>query len=77
MARITDSTGTDWALMAVKDAAGRVYIRAYRNAWDAQKKRSNVKAKFRWGVSLTTAVFVFRSASSSVALPMPRAMVLG
>ena len=29
MARIVDSTGTDWALMAAKDSVGRVYIRAY------------------------------------------------
>ena len=49
MARIIDSTGTDWALMAVKDAAGRVYIRAYRNAWDAKKKRSYIQAKIQVG----------------------------
>ena len=45
MARIVDSTGTDWALMAAKDSVGRVYIRAYRNAWDVEKKRSYVQAK--------------------------------
>ena len=49
MAKITDSTGTNWALMAAKDSAGRVYIRAYRNAWDAQKKRSNVKSIIQVG----------------------------
>ena len=49
MAKITDSTGIDWALMAAKDSAGRVYIRAYRNAWDAQKKRSYVKSKIQVG----------------------------
>ena len=45
MARIVDYTGTDWALMAAKDSVGRVYIRAYRNAWDVERKRSYVQAK--------------------------------
>ena len=49
MARIVDSTGTDWALMAAKDSVGRVYIRAYRNAWDVEKKRSYVQAKIQVG----------------------------
>ena len=49
MAKITDFTGIDWALMAAKDSAGRVYIRAYRNAWDAKKKRSYMKSKIHVG----------------------------
>lgn len=49
MSRIIDSTGTDWALMAIKDSVGRVYIRAYRNAWDPIKKRSYVQGKVQVG----------------------------
>lgn len=49
MEKITDFTGIDWALMAAKDSAGRVYIRAYRNAWDAKKKRSYMKSKIHVG----------------------------
>lgn len=35
--------------MSCKDSAGRVYIRAYRNRWDAQKKRSCVDARIQVG----------------------------
>ena len=40
MAKITDSQGKQWGLMASKDAMGRIYVRAYQNKWDVQKSRS-------------------------------------
>ena len=49
MTRINDSSGTSWALMRVKDSVGRIYIRAYRNAWDPIKKRSYLQAKVQVG----------------------------
>lgn len=49
MTRINDSSGTSWALMQVKDSVGRIYIRAYRNAWDPIKKRSYLQAKVQVG----------------------------
>ena len=45
MAKITDSQGKQWGLMASKDAMGRIYVRAYQNKWDVQKSRSYVAAK--------------------------------
>ncbi len=42
MAKITDSQGKQWGLMASKDAMGRIYVRAYQNKWDVQKSRSYV-----------------------------------
>lgn len=49
MARITDKDGKSWALMSCKDKAGRVYVRAYRNQWDATKKRSYVAERIQVG----------------------------
>ncbi|MDO4938218.1 MAG: hypothetical protein Q4E62_09900 [Sutterellaceae bacterium] len=49
MAKIQDSEGKSWALMALKDPAGRVYIRAYINGWDAVKKRSYVQHRIQVG----------------------------
>ena len=49
MAKITDSQGKQWGLMASKDAMGRTYVRAYQNKWDAQKGRSYVAAKVQVG----------------------------
>ena len=49
MARITDSSGKSWSLMSCKDKAGRIYIRAYRNRWDPQKRRSSVEARIQVG----------------------------
>lgn len=39
MYQITDISGKFWSLMSCKDLAGRIYIRAYRNRWDAEKKK--------------------------------------
>ena len=47
--QITDNSGKSWSLMPCKDSAGRVYIRAYRNRWDAEKKRSCVDARIQVG----------------------------
>ena len=49
MAKITDSQGKQWGLMASKDAMGRIYVRAYQNKWDVQKSRSYVAAKVQVG----------------------------
>ena len=49
MPQITDNSGKSWSLMSCKDSAGRVYIRAYRNRWDAEKKRSCVDARIQVG----------------------------
>ena len=49
MAHITDSSGKSWSLMSCKDKAGRIYIRAYRNRWDPQKRRSSVEARIQVG----------------------------
>ena len=35
--------------MSCKDSAGRIYIRAYRNRWDPEKKRSFVEARLQVG----------------------------
>ena len=49
MSRLTDSSGKTWALMSCKDSVGRIYIRAYRNRWDPEKKRSFVEARLQVG----------------------------
>ena len=49
MSRVTDSSGKPWALMSCRDSAGRIYIRAYRNRWDPEKKRSFVEARLQVG----------------------------
>lgn len=49
LSQITDDSGKSWSLMSCKDSAGRVYIRAYRNRWDAQKKHSCVDARIQVG----------------------------
>ena len=49
MSRVTDSSGKTWALMSCRDSAGRIYIRAYRNRWDPEKKRSFVEARLQVG----------------------------
>ena len=56
MSQITDNSGKSWSLMSCKDSAGRVYIRAYRNRWDAEKKRSCVDARIQVGRLLDDAV---------------------
>lgn len=35
--------------MSCKDSVGRIYIRAYRNRWDPEKKRSFVEARLQVG----------------------------
>ena len=35
--------------MSCRDSAGRIYIRAYRNRWDPEKKRSFVEARLQVG----------------------------
>ena len=47
MPRITDKDGKLWSLMSYKSGIGRVYIRAYRNDWDRQKKRSFPEARMQ------------------------------
>ena len=49
LSQITDDSGKSWSLMSCKDSAGRVYIRAYRNRWDVEKKRSCVDARIQVG----------------------------
>ena len=49
MSRLTDSSGKTWALMSCKDSVGRIYIRAYRNRWDPEKKSSFVEARLQVG----------------------------
>lgn len=47
--KLTDSDKNVWGLFSSKDAKGRVYVRAYRNEWDAEKKRSRVKSRLQAG----------------------------
>ena len=35
--------------MSCRDSASRIYIRAYRNRWDPEKKRSFVEARLQVG----------------------------
>lgn len=49
MTKIADSSGTLWALLSTTDSSGRTYIRAYQNAWNAEKKRSFVKSRIQVG----------------------------
>lgn len=47
--KLTDSDNNAWALFSSKDAKGRIYVRAYRNEWDSEKKRSRVKSRLQAG----------------------------
>ena len=49
MTKIADSSGALWALFSTTDSSGRTYIRAYQNAWNAEKKRSFVKSRIQVG----------------------------
>ena len=49
MTKIADSSGALWALLSTTDSSGRTYIRAYQNAWNAEKKRSFVKNRIQVG----------------------------
>lgn len=49
MTKIADSSGALWALLSTTDSSGRTYIRAYQNAWNAEKKRSFVKSRIQVG----------------------------
>lgn len=49
MTKIADSFGALWALLSTTDSSGRTYIRAYQNAWNAEKKRSFVKNRIQVG----------------------------
>ena len=62
MSKIIDSSGKEWSLMSCKDKAGRIYIRAYRNQWDAEKKRSRVEARVQVGRLLNDGVIRLSSA---------------
>lgn len=47
MTKIAGSSGALWALLSTTDSSGRTYIRAYQNAWNAEKKRSFVKNRIQ------------------------------
>lgn len=49
MTKIAGSSGALWALLSTTDSSGRTYIRAYQNAWNAEKKRSFVKNRIQVG----------------------------
>lgn len=49
MTKISDSSGAKWALFATTDSSGRTYVRAYQNAWNAEKRRSFVKSRIQVG----------------------------
>lgn len=49
MTKIADSSGALWALLSTTDSSGRTYIRAYQNAWNAEKKQSFVKSRIQVG----------------------------
>lgn len=49
MTKIADSSGALLALLSTTDSSGRTYIRAYQNAWNAEKKRSFVKSRIQVG----------------------------
>lgn len=49
MAKIIDADGKSWSLACRTDSMGRVYARAYRNAWDPVKRRSFVQARIQIG----------------------------
>lgn len=49
MAHIVDIDGKTWSLASRTDSMGRVYARAYRNAWDPVKRRSFVEARIQIG----------------------------
>lgn len=49
MTKIADFSGALWALLSTTDSSGRTYIRAYQNAWNAEKKRSFVKNRIQVG----------------------------
>ena len=49
MAKIVDINGKSWSLASRTDSMGRVYARAYRNAWDPVKRRSFVEARIQIG----------------------------
>ena len=49
MTKIADSSGALWALLSTTDSSSRTYIRAYQNAWNAEKKRSFVKSRIQVG----------------------------
>ena len=49
MAKIIDADGKSWSLACRTDSMGRVYARAYRNAWDPVKRRSFVEARIQIG----------------------------
>lgn len=49
MTKIADSSGALWVLLSTTDSSGRTYIRAYQNAWNAEKKQSFVKSRIQVG----------------------------
>lgn len=49
MTKIADASGALWALLSTTDSSGRTYIRAYQNAWNAEKKQSFVKSRIQVG----------------------------
>lgn len=49
MDKIVDTNGKSWSQASRTDSMGRVYARAYRNAWDPVKRRSFVEARIQIG----------------------------
>ena len=49
MTKIADSSGALWALLSQTDSSSHTYIRAYQNAWNAEKKQSFVKSRIQVG----------------------------